>query len=69
MYIKNFGKIIKYERKRWGMSQRRLARLSYTTLEDIIEIESGKNKNPDFFLMLKICDVLEISVYDLMEEL
>lgn len=68
MYIKNFGKIIKYERKRWGMSQRRLARLSYTTLEDIIEIESGKNKNPDFFLMLKICDVLEISVYDLMEE-
>ena len=68
MYIKNFGKIIKYERKRWGMSQRRLARLSYATLEDIIEIESGKNKNPDFFLILKICDVLEISVYDLMEE-
>ena len=68
MYIKNFGKIIKYERKCWGISQRRLAWLSKTTLEDIREIESGENENPDFFLMLKICDVLEISVYELVKE-
>lgn len=67
MYIKNLGKIIKYERKSWGMSKRRLAYLSHCEVELIEEIESGIEKNPDFFMMLNICDVLEISVFDLMK--
>lgn len=54
MYIDNLGSSIHYERKSWGMSLNRLARLSHIDKEDIIEIESGKNKNPDFFVMLKI---------------
>ena len=59
IYVKNLGKIIKIERKSWGMSRRRLAKYSYTDSETIEEIESGKIKNPDFFLMLRICEVLD----------
>lgn len=68
MYINNFGKLLKYERKAWGMSQRRLAYLSHTDVETIQEIESGKIKNPDFFLVLQICDVLQISIYDFIKK-
>ncbi len=68
MYIKNFGKIIKYERKCWGMSKRRLAFLSHCEVELIEDIESGNEKNPDFFVMLNICEVLEISIFNLMKK-
>lgn len=68
MYINDFGKVIRYERKSWGMSQRRLAKLSYTDKETIEDIESGKEINPDFFLMLRICDVLDISVFSLLKD-
>lgn len=68
MYIDGFGKIIRIERKSWGMSKRRLARLSYTDKETIEDIESGKDINPDFFLMLKICEVLDISVFSLLKD-
>ena len=67
IYVKNLGKIIKIERKSWGMSRRRLAKYSYTDSETIEEIESGKIKNPDFFLMLRICEVLDISVFSLIK--
>lgn len=68
MYIANFGKIIRSERKSWGMSKRRLARLSYTDKETIEDIESGIDTNPDFFLMLRICEVLDISVFSLIKD-
>ena len=68
MYINNLGKIIRSERRSWGMSKRKLAKLPYTDVETIEDIESGKEKNPDFFLMLKICDILEISVFTLLKE-
>lgn len=68
MYIDNLGSSIRYERKSWGMSLNRLARLSNIDKEDIIEIESGKNKNPDFFVMLKICEVLQISVFESLKD-
>ena len=68
MYINNLRKIIRSERRSWGMSKRKLAKLSYTDVETIEDIESGKEKNPDFFLMLKICDILEISVFTLLNE-
>lgn len=68
MYIDNLGSVIRYERKCWGMSQKRLARLSHIEKEDIVEIESGKNKNPDFFVMLNICDVLQISVFEYLKD-
>ncbi len=67
MYIKNYGKVIRNERKSWGMSKQKLAKLAYTEKEVISEIESGENKNPDFFLMLNICEVLQISVFTLLK--
>ncbi len=68
MYIDNLGSVIRYERKCWGMSQNRLAKLSHIEKEDIIEIESGKNKDPDFFIMLNICEVLQISVFEYLKD-
>lgn len=68
MYIDNLGNIIRYERKCWGMSLNKLARLSHIDKEDIIEIESGKNKNPDFFIMLKICEILQISIFEYLKD-
>ena len=68
MYIDNMNKIIRCERKSWGMSQNRLARLSHTDKETIQNIESGLIKEPDFFLMLNICDVLDISVFSLLKD-
>ncbi len=68
MYIENFGHIIYLERKSWGMSKRKLAKLAFVDVETIEEIESGVLKNPDFFLMLNICDKLEISVFELLKD-
>ena len=62
-WIDNLGKNLRRERKSWGMSLRRLARLSHIDKESIEEIERGLNKNPDFFDMLNICEVLDSSVY------
>lgn len=62
-WIDNLGKNLRRERKSWGMSLRRLARLSHIDKESIEEIEKGINKNPDFFDMLNICEVLDSSVY------
>ena len=62
-WIDNLGKSLRKERKSWGMSLRRLARLSHIDKESIEEIERGINKNPDFFDMLNICEVLDSSVY------
>ena len=62
-WIDNLGRQLKRERKLWGMSLRRLAKLSHIDKEDIENIENGKNKNPDFFDMLNICEILDSSVY------
>lgn len=59
----NFGKELKRERLSWGMSRGRLAKLAHTDRETIANIENGKIKNPDFYEMLNICEVLDSSVY------
>ena len=64
MFIDNLGYILKKERRSWGMSRGRLARLSNTDKETIEDIESGKIKNPDFFLILNICDILDLVIFD-----
>lgn len=68
MYVDDLGKIIKKERKDWEMSRRRLGRLTNLEFDEIEEIETGINKNPSFFLMLKLCDVLQISIFSLLSE-
>ena len=67
VWKRNLGKLLKEERNEWGMSRRKLARLSYIDAETIEEIENGKIKNPDFYLMLRICEVLDTSVYFFIE--
>ncbi len=62
-WIKNFGKMLKKERKSWGMSKRRLERLSHVDRETIEDIENGKLLDPDFYDMLNICDALDSSVF------
>lgn len=63
IWIEDFGKMIKKERLSWGMSRRRLEKLSHVDVETIINIETGKILNPDFYEMLNICDVLDTSVF------
>ena len=64
---KYLGSRLKSERKSWGMSRKRLARLSHVDEYDIEDIECGRNKNPNFYDMLNICDVLQSSVYFYLE--
>lgn len=64
MFIDNLGYILKKERQSWGMSRGRLAKISNTDKETIEDIESGKIKNPDFFLILNICDILDLVIFD-----
>lgn len=62
-WVKDVGKQMKYERKSWGMSRRRLERLSHVDRYTIEEIENGIEKNPDLYDMLNLCDVLETSIF------
>ena len=68
MYVNDLGKIIKRERKAWGMSRRRLGKLTNLEFDEVEEFETGINKNPSFYLMLKICDALQISIFSLLSE-
>lgn len=63
IWIDSFGKMLKKERLSWGMSRRRLQRLSHVDRETIEDIENGRLLNPDFYDMLNICDALDSSVY------
>ena len=63
IWKKNFGKEIKRERMSCGMSRTKLSRLSHVDRETIIDIENGRIKNPDFYEMLNICEILDTSVY------
>lgn len=60
----NAGKKIKKERKAWGMSRRRLAKLTYTDHETIESIENGYVCMLDFKLLRNICKILQISIFD-----
>ena len=58
------GEKIKQERKAWGMSKRRLAKLTYIEQETIESIEKGYVCMLDFKLLRNICKVLQISIFD-----
>ena len=58
------GEKIKQERKAWGMSKRRLAKLTYKDQETIESIEKGYVCMLDFKLLRNICKVLQISIFD-----
>lgn len=57
----NFKKL----RAQKGYSQERVARLADLSLNTVIRIESGVNKNPTIETLTKLAKALEVSVDDL----
>ena len=57
----NFKKL----RAKKGYSQERVARLADLSLNTVIRIESGVNKNPTIETLTKLAKALEVSVDDL----
>jgi transcriptional regulator with XRE-family HTH domain len=57
------GLRIKYERKAWGMSRKKLARLSYTDPETIEYIEKGYVCMMDFRMLMNISKALQVSPF------
>ena len=66
MFVKDLGKIIKKEREEWGVSKRTLAKLIGEEIDTIENIELGIEKNPNFYLILNICNILDISIFSIL---
>ena len=58
----NFKKL----RAQKGYSQERVARLADLSLNTVIRIESGVNKNPTIETLTKLANALEVSVDELL---
>lgn len=58
------GKRLKYERRAWGMSRRKLAKLAFTDPETIEDIEKGYVCMLDFHLLRNLSKTLQISPFD-----
>ena len=59
----NFKKL----RAQKGYSLERVARLAELSLNTIVRLESGVNKNPTIGTLTKIANALEVSVDDLIQ--
>ncbi|OGZ44266.1 MAG: hypothetical protein A2719_02550 [Candidatus Ryanbacteria bacterium RIFCSPHIGHO2_01_FULL_45_22] len=59
----NFKKL----RAQKGYSLEKVARLAYLSLNTIVRLESGVNKNPTIGTLTKIANALEVSVDDLLK--
>lgn len=57
------GEKIKYERKAWGMSRKRLASLSFTDCETIEYIENGYVCMMNFKMLVNISKALQVSPF------
>jgi transcriptional regulator with XRE-family HTH domain len=61
MLAKNLKKL----RKQKKLSQEKLARLVNISYNTISKIEAGKAKNPTFETLLKLADIFEVSIDEL----
>ena len=61
------AKNIKYYRKKIGISQDKLSKLSDVTYNTMIKIESGATYNPRVETLKQIADALGVSIDDLMK--
>ena len=61
------GKNIKKYRKKLGISQDKLSKLSGMTFHTITKIESGATTDPRIETVKKIADALGVSIDDLMK--
>ena len=57
------GKLLKKERKAWGMSRKRLARLTNIEPEVIEYIERGYVCMMDYDMLSRMCKVLQVSPF------
>lgn len=62
------AKNVKKYRKKLGISQDKLSKLSNVTYNTIIKIESGATYNPPVGTLKQIADALGVSIDDLMKE-
>lgn len=62
------AKNVKKYRKKLGISQDKLSKLSNITYNTIIKIESGTTYNPRVETLKHIADALGVSIDDLMKE-
>ena len=63
----NYRELIREKRKVKGISQLQLSKLLGISQPYMNQIETGA-RNPTFPLMMKICEVLEISMFEVPEE-
>lgn len=64
IYKDNLGKLIKRNRKAWGMGKFKFAYLIGEEFDFVENLESGKIKNISLNLLLRIADVLQVNMYD-----
>jgi transcriptional regulator with XRE-family HTH domain len=62
------GKNMKRLRAEQGISQDRLSKLANLSLNTIVTVESGANKNPTIETLTKIADALGVGVDDLIQK-
>ena len=63
-----YGEKIKEARKLKKISQKELAELSGLSISYIQQIESGKKNNPSLEALTAIADVLQLSIYQLIDD-
>lgn len=63
----SIGGKLRYVRIKKGLSQDRLSKLSNLSLNTIVNIESGLNSNPTVDTLIKITNVLNVSIDSLIK--
>jgi transcriptional regulator with XRE-family HTH domain len=63
----NLSTIVKKMREKQGLSQEKLARLADVSNNTIVNIETGKQKNPTIDTLRKIAKALNISITNLIK--
>ena len=61
------GKNLKKLRQEKGISQDRLSKLAYLSLNTVVTVESGANPNPTIETLTKIANALDVKVDDLLK--
>lgn len=65
--MSTIGKNIKKLRQEKGISQDKLSKLADLSLNTIVKVENGVNKNPTIETLTKIAKALEVGVDDLLK--
>lgn len=66
--IKNFNKKIMIERKKWGMSRKKLAKKISSDEDTIRELEQGIYKNLNLNMIVNLSIALQISFFEFLRD-